>query len=658
MAGKTYSDLAKLYHDRGYFPLPLNGKDLRATGITGRAKPLVGTDARDRVKQLVRQYPDSNTGIRIPQGALGWDIDQYVKAGVQKEGAAHHAQFVQELGNVPSTWTITSRGQGQPSRISLFRVPEGLDFDPKPSDSIEVLQWWHRYAVAPGSIHPDTGQLYRLYHPNGERLRIKDMPEPDMLPDWPDAWIEKWSRGPSRDREALEITDGEVQTLIESAEPGPPCWYVQRGLNRIMSYGHIGHDEALKELLWIFMAIREGHHGLNEPYDILLARFIEYQTQARPHDRREVSAVVQSRAALALSLPVEARCHCLDNAGLLLDYEPAKVVAEQEAEAEQPIDPWKAEETIPLLRASELMLRKPPGFLIENLLQEQAVAILGGPGGVGKSFMALDWACRLGLGMEFYGLKVRRAKTIYVAAEGVSNFGKRIAAWQEAHNVRVPDEAIAFVEEGVRLSDEESMKALGRVMVRFKPDLVILDTLSQLADIDNENDAAQIARVMKTAKWLRDQHAGSTVMIVHHANRSEKQGLRGSSALRNNVDTVVMMRDTGEMSFAVTTEMKHDGKQKDAEPVYMPRFTLAPILASAVVMRAETGPPDALAIVNQVLGDLQKHSMSELLVAWGKLSDDTAARKQLQRAIESDQSIMSEGNTRGKLYWRAGPAMI
>jgi archaellum biogenesis ATPase FlaH len=294
------------------------------------------------------------------------------------------------------------------------------------------------------------------------------------------------------------------------------------------------------------------------------------------------------------------------------------------------------EEPIKVLRISDLLNRKAPEWWLDGLLQESTVAILAGEAGIGKSFLMLDIGCRIATGLDFHGRKVKKGRVLYVVAEGAASFGKRVTAWQQYYKTLVPETEIGFVESGVNLSDPESMVNLVKVLKREEPDVIILDTLSQLSSVENENDAAQLASVLTTARSLRELKPGSTILIVHHVNKSDKGKVRGSSAIRGNADTVIVARPSeAGGSFSLSTEITDDGKQKDGVAERFVGFQLLSMEGSAVVVKADITVLDTnkeTQVIDAVLEDYLPHDMNELAGAYGSTKE--ADKQRLRRSLD------------------------
>ncbi|MBS1847548.1 MAG: AAA family ATPase, partial [Actinobacteria bacterium] len=74
-----------------------------------------------------------------------------------------------------------------------------------------------------------------------------------------------------------------------------------------------------------------------------------------------------------------------------------------------------------------------PTWLVEGLLAADSLAVMYGPSGQRKSFVAIDVACHIATGRPWHGKTTAPGKVVYVAAEGVAGLGKRFTAWQLHH---------------------------------------------------------------------------------------------------------------------------------------------------------------------------------------------------------------------------------
>jgi hypothetical protein len=142
-----------------------------------------GFKARDPETGRLRNHTVGGMGLRPADGVIGIDVDAYGR----KQGAETLARLEEQLGRLPRTYYLTSRGAGQPSRIRLFRATPGQRYG-DPGGDIEVVQHHWRYAVFPPSVHPE-GRPYVLYGPDDEVLALpSEMPGIDDITQLPASW--------------------------------------------------------------------------------------------------------------------------------------------------------------------------------------------------------------------------------------------------------------------------------------------------------------------------------------------------------------------------------------------------------------------------------------------------------------------------------------
>jgi hypothetical protein len=186
-------------------PTPDAPKGIPKAGFTGY-------NGKDPTEDDYRLWADcwpQTFGLRMPDGSLGIDVDQYGdKTGwdtIQEECRAAGAVF-------PAHYKSSRRGPG-PSGIYVVRVPLGRKFfDLK---YVEFIQPHHRFAVVAPSVV--DGLEYRWYDTDDEVLAIP--PTPEDLPWLPDALVERWSVRPPKGPTTWIRPDGgfDVPELVEKA---------------------------------------------------------------------------------------------------------------------------------------------------------------------------------------------------------------------------------------------------------------------------------------------------------------------------------------------------------------------------------------------------------------------------------------------------------
>jgi RecA/RadA recombinase len=231
-----------------------------------------------------------------------------------------------------------------------------------------------------------------------------------------------------------------------------------------------------------------------------------------------------------------------------------------------------------LVTDAEIEKLPDPRWLVEKLLPEQALAVLYGQPGDGKSFLALDLALAVATGQKWLGHSVHQGAVLYIAAEGSSGLKGRIRAWKLSHAIS-GSAGVLFSLVPVQLVERGDVEALLEAVKRQLPPqwihLVVVDTLAMCFVGRDENAAKEMGELVAAASALR--HAtGGTVLLVHHSGKRQKAE-RGSSALKGAADTMIRVTKRDNVLTL------HCDKQKDSAPFEPIHGRLAERFGSCVV---------------------------------------------------------------------------
>lgn len=238
---------------------------------------------------------------------------------------------------------------------------------------------------------------------------------------------------------------------------------------------------------------------------------------------------------------------------------------------------WAANMTTAQVQALE-----PAPAVIDGILYEDSLAMLYGPSGIGKSFLALDWALHVGHDSWWQGHEVAGGPVLYVVAEGVTGLGVRITAWQAHNRLRQERHTFVWHREPIHLADLARSGAFAEMVAELKPKLLVVDTLARCTLGVDENSAKDVGLVISNLDAIRAA-ARSCVLLVHHTGKDPTKGGRGSTALRGAMDTEL------EVSGDSTHFNLKNTKQKNASEVPSVTLGLIPVpLARSVAV----GRPD------------------------------------------------------------------
>lgn len=238
----------------------------------------------------------------------------------------------------------------------------------------------------------------------------------------------------------------------------------------------------------------------------------------------------------------------------------------------------------------------PPVPLVAGILDLDTLALLYGPSGCTKTFVALDLALSVATKTWWHGRAVDAGPVLYVVAEGLGGIGARVDAWQQQRRVHTCGE-MSWLPMGVSLLAPAKADGLVEVVRALKPRLIVLDTLARMIVGGDENTAKDIGLAVEAAERLR-RASGGCVLLVHHSGKDQAAGARGSSALRGAVATEIEVSHADGITTIKQTKQR---EHQVAEPV---RLTLVPV-GDSCALSLHRGKDDELpAGAVQLLGEL------------------------------------------------------
>jgi archaellum biogenesis ATPase FlaH len=174
---------------------------------------------------------------------------------------------------------------------------------------------------------------------------------------------------------------------------------------------------------------------------------------------------------------------------------------------------------------------KPVDFMMEGLIESGGMNVISGEYGSGKSFLVFSMAFCIASGIDWHGYKVHQAPVLVVAGEGQQGIANRFLALSEHYGVPLP-ENIHISEIAANFTDIENTREVHHLVQELCPDdgLIIIDTLNKNFGSANENETSAMTQFVHNLD-THFRNFGKTVIVVHHPNKSDPNGSRGSSAL-------------------------------------------------------------------------------------------------------------------------------
>jgi len=261
---------------------------------------------------------------------------------------------------------------------------------------------------------------------------------------------------------------------------------------------------------------------------------------------------------------------------------------------------------IRLTRADQIETR-PPYWLLRGILEKDTLALIFGDPGCGKSFLAIDWACRIATGTPWRGHGVKGGSVVYVAGEGQQGFGRRIRAWSQHHGVSLTNAPLYLAPAVAIPNDGELLDLIAAIeQTAGDPSLIVLDTLARCFGGGDENSTQDMSNFVTACDAIRHRYHCS-VLVVHHAGHGDKSRARGAIALKAALDAEYRLENEGGM-FLTATKMKDaemppplamklvsvevpDMKDEDGNPVTSAAIELLDPETSAIVAQAKSAKP-------------------------------------------------------------------
>ena len=221
---------------------------------------------------------------------------------------------------------------------------------------------------------------------------------------------------------------------------------------------------------------------------------------------------------------------------------------------------------ISFTRADEIDLRATQ-WLIDGWLVRDTLAGMVGPSGSCKSFLGIDWACRVATGTPWFGRNVEQGAVFVIAGEGRSGMRKRIDGWQKATGIPIAGAPLYIADCLPPLADlgnaAEVMNEISDVAEALfyrsgcEPTLIIIDTVARALAGANENSSDDMGRLIQGMDWLRQQW-GACVLSLHHTGHgTETQSrARGSSAYYAALDSEFVLKATDQAVEVKVTKGK------------------------------------------------------------------------------------------------------
>lgn len=246
-----------------------------------------------------------------------------------------------------------------------------------------------------------------------------------------------------------------------------------------------------------------------------------------------------------------------------------------------------------------------PVWIVGDLLPDGFAALWGPSTLARKTFLALDWACSIAAGADWFGRPVRRSPVVYVQGEGSpSRFAQRRQAWEQHHGVTA--DGLYVIPRAIDLLDPRDAAELAAIVGWHGARFVVLDTFARTMS-GNEDKTEVMSAYVRAVDTIR-QDNNAAALVLHHPP-AEPARMRGNQAFYAACDAVVAaVPDTGEFDDPAARPVTYTthpprGKPKDSEPGVPIRLRLRKVGPSAVLVPAAASRDDTRGFVLAALAD-------------------------------------------------------
>jgi len=193
-----------------------------------------------------------------------------------------------------------------------------------------------------------------------------------------------------------------------------------------------------------------------------------------------------------------------------------------------------------------------PRWLVSGVVPERGLVVISGDPYTSKSFSALEMCRAVATGTPFMGYfpVEHEGTTLYIGEDSptwdIAAQVRKLLAGADMLGGATPRHMLFANKHGASLNTDDGLGQILKLVARHDPVLVVLDSLRELHDQD-ENDSQVMRRIMGRIRKITELECGPTVVVVHHNGKpgQEQRGAihraRGSSAINGAADAALTM---------------------------------------------------------------------------------------------------------------------
>jgi hypothetical protein len=210
-------------------------------------------------------------------------------------------------------------------------------------------------------------------------------------------------------------------------------------------------------------------------------------------------------------------------------------------------------------------------FTIQGMITESSLSVLTGKSGSGKTWGALDMCLSIAQGLEWMGQetiqknvlivdeesgkdRLKRRMRKMVAGRGLMDLGKEKILDSNSAAGKIPIKALTFRRTDISL--KSFVTVFRERIIKDNIGFIVFDSLVVVTPGKNENDAKEMLPALLNLKQLCEE-TGVTILVIHHAGKTEGSNSRGTSAIEGGCDAMFKISqpvDNGNVTFESVKE--------------------------------------------------------------------------------------------------------
>ena len=228
-------------------------------------------------------------------------------------------------------------------------------------------------------------------------------------------------------------------------------------------------------------------------------------------------------------------------------------------EDRKPLAPVQKAATVGLMRFTTLQdfMSEPEeemNWIVDGLLSKGGMSLMVAKPKLGKSTLARQFALAIARGEKVLGRTTRSGTVIMLLLEERKHDVRQ-------HFRRMGADGMENIKVFVGLPPANAIQQVQEAIMKEKPAMLIVDTLSRLVKVKDLNDYAQTTSALEPLLGLA-RESGTHVMLVHHAKKggdTSIDSVLGSTALSGTVDTIIFLNQKDRYRTVTSTQRLGEG---------------------------------------------------------------------------------------------------